>query len=76
VYLKVKVTPAGKRDELKEISPDTFAATVRAPAKHHLANRAVAGLLASHFGLPVSRVKLISGHHSPGKIFDIQTSVL
>ncbi|OJI09189.1 MAG: hypothetical protein COV08_02040 [Candidatus Vogelbacteria bacterium CG10_big_fil_rev_8_21_14_0_10_49_38] len=71
MYLKVKVTPGAKRDQLKEIASATFAATVKAPAKHNLANRAVAGLLASHFGRPVAKVKLVSGHHSPSKIFDL-----
>jgi len=71
MYIHVKVQPNAKRDKLQEMKADHFTAEVKAPAERNLANERVRKLLAGHFGIPAKSVRLISGHHSPSKIFDI-----
>lgn len=71
MYIKVKVTPGAKVDELVKISNDHFKIKVKALAKNNEANKAVIALLANFLHLPEGKIRLISGHHSPSKILDV-----
>ena len=72
MYVKVKVKPESKRDEIHKISVDRFEVFVRAPAERGMANGKVKELLAKYYKLPITKVRLITGHTSPSKIFAVE----
>ncbi len=73
MYIKVKVFPDQKKESFVEIGDLRFEARVRAPAERNLANREVMGLVARHFGVPMGKVRIVSGHHSPSKILAVES---
>lgn len=50
---------------------DHFEVSVRELAERNLANRRIIELVARRFKLPVGKVRIISGHHSPSKILSV-----
>jgi len=75
MYIKVKVSAGVKKEAFSELGKDSFAVSVREPAERNLANTRVRELVARHFGLPVGKIKIVSGHHSPSKILSISTVI-
>lgn len=71
MYIRVRVTADAKKETLKQISEDSFVASVKMPAEQNLANKRVLELVATHFGVEPKQIRIISGHHSPGKILSI-----
>jgi hypothetical protein len=71
MYIKVRVTAGAKKESFEKKTDDHFVVSVKEPAQMNRANKQVIALLADHFGVPVGKVHLVSGHHSPSKIFDI-----
>jgi len=71
MYCKVKVVPAAKKESFVKKSEDHFNVSVKEPAERNLANRRVLELVAEHFKVPYGKVRLVSGHHSPSKIFRV-----
>ncbi len=71
MYVKIRVQTEAKREEIRQIKPDHFEVSVKEPAKQNLANKRAMELVALHFKIPVKKVKIVSGHHSPSKIFSI-----
>lgn len=71
MYIKIRVFPDSKKEEIKEIKEDTFEVKVKMPAKQGLANDRVREILANHFSLPTNKVHLISGHQCQSKIFSL-----
>ena len=69
--IKAKVRAEAKSDTIRKIAADAFAVSVRASASRGRANRRVAELLGEHLGGRVI-IRLVSGHHSPSKIFSVQ----
>lgn len=72
MYIKVKVVPESKKDEIKAVGPNRYEVKVKAPAERGLANEAVISLLAKHLKLPSSHFRLISGHHERSKMFSVR----
>ena len=71
VYIKVRVTPGSKRESLEETGENTYTVLVKEPAKQNRANTRVRELLAHHIGVEPKRLRLVSGHRSPSKIFSV-----
>ncbi len=71
MYIKVKVTAGSKKESFLKIKDDTYKIEVKELAERNTANRRVTFLLAQNFNLPTNKIKLVSGHHSPSKIFNI-----
>lgn len=71
MYVKVEVNPDAKREKLVQVSKDRLKISVREPAERNLANKRVAELIATYFSVPTKHVRLISGHHSPVKMFSV-----
>lgn len=68
----VIVKPGSKKGPL--VQPDLLGGLlvyVREPALEGKANKAVIALVAKHFGVPGSSVRLIRGHTSTRKLFEI-----
>lgn len=71
MYVYVRVTAGQKREFVEVVRKNRFKIAVREPAERNLANRRVAALVAKHYKTDTARVRLISGHTSPAKIFSV-----
>ena len=71
MYIKVRVVAGAKKELFEKVSDDHFKVSVKEKAQMNMANKQVARLLAEYFKMSRKQVRLISGHHSPSKIFDI-----
>ncbi|OGY96581.1 MAG: hypothetical protein A2128_00850 [Candidatus Liptonbacteria bacterium GWC1_60_9] len=67
----VRAKPGAKRPEIEKIDEAHYAVAVREPAREGKANRAIEAALAEHFGVPSSRVEIVSGHHGRVKVVEI-----
>jgi uncharacterized protein (TIGR00251 family) len=68
--IQVKVKPNSKTEE---ISQEGYSITVKVkePPREGRANQAVIKLLAEHFGVPHSQVRILSGSRSRNKVIGI-----
>lgn len=71
MYIRVQVKPSAKKESVIKTDDKTFSIAVKEPSERNLANGRVRSILASEFGVSAAKVKLVSGHRSPRKIFDI-----
>jgi uncharacterized protein (TIGR00251 family) len=69
--IAVTVKPNAKKSEIVEQGANQYRASVRSSAQDGKANRELIDLLAAHFGLPKSTVKIAHGHAARRKIIDI-----
>jgi uncharacterized protein (TIGR00251 family) len=70
--IRVRVSPKSVTDEIVG-EGDTLVARVKEPPQEGRANQAVMKLLARHFNVPVSQVRIRSGVKSRNKVFEILT---
>lgn len=71
MYLRVHVAPGSRREKVSEGKEGTLLISVREPAEGNQANKRVRELVALHLMLPLSKVRILSGHHSPTKLLTI-----
>jgi hypothetical protein len=70
--IQVKVKPRSKTEDVtKEMGGDVYLVRVKEPPVEGKANRAVLKLLARHFGVPESRLRIVSGLASKNKIIEV-----
>lgn len=72
MYVRVRVFAGSKKEKFEGESNDHFVAHVKEKAERNMANRRVVELVAEHFGVEPGKVRIVSGHHSPGKILDVR----
>jgi uncharacterized protein (TIGR00251 family) len=70
VKIQVKVKPNSKTDEVSR-EGDSFIVKVKEPPKEGRANQAVIRLLAEHFGVSQSQVRILSGFRSRNKVIEV-----
>ena len=68
--IQVKVKPNSKTQEVSQ-EGNSFAVKVKEPAREGRANQAVIKLLAEHFGVPKSQVRILSGLTSKNKVIEV-----
>ncbi len=73
MYIKVRVQAGSKRESFEQKDTTTYFISVTEPAERNLANRRVVALCARYLKVPVSKVKIISGHRSPSKILAVDS---
>jgi len=71
-YIHVKVTAGARKEELVEKNEDHFLVSVKEKAEHNLANTRVLELLALHFKISKSKIRIVNGHHSPSKLLVVE----
>ncbi len=71
MYLKVKVHPSSKQNKVIQKSPDSFEIFVRAKPVDGKANEAVLDLLSEFLRKPRSKIRLVKGGMSRGKIIEV-----
>jgi hypothetical protein len=69
--IHVKLKPNSRTEELSR-EGDSYIAKVREPPREGKANQAVIKLLADHFGVPQSQVRIVSGSKSRNKIIEVE----
>jgi uncharacterized protein (TIGR00251 family) len=70
MQIQVKVTPNSKTEELSQ-EGNSFIVKVKEPPREGRANQAVIKLLAEHFGIPRSQVRILSGLKSRNKVVEV-----
>ena len=71
MYIKVRVIAGAKKESFEKVSDDHFKIIVKEPAEKNRANKRVIDILADFYTIPKKAVRIVNGHHSPSKIFDI-----
>ena len=70
--IQVKVKPRSKTEDVtKEMDGNVYVVRVKEPPVEGKANRAVLKLLARHFGVPESRLRIVSGLSSKNKVVEV-----
>ncbi|MDO8518011.1 MAG: DUF167 domain-containing protein [bacterium] len=72
MYVKARVRAGAKKEEVVVLPDNRFEILVKQKPIQNLANRRVVELVAAHFHIPVEKVRIISGHHSPSKILSVE----
>jgi uncharacterized protein (TIGR00251 family) len=73
LIVKVKVKPNSRVEEVVEMSRGELEVKVKAPPEKGKANKRLVEVLARHYGVPPSRVKILKGHTSRTKLVEIET---
>jgi len=68
--IQVRVKPNSRTEEVSQ-EGDSFMVKVKEPPKEGKANQAVIKLLAEHFGVAKSRVRILSGFRSKNKVIEV-----
>jgi len=68
--IQVKVKPNSNTGKLSQ-EGNSFIVKVKEPPKEGKANQAVIRLLAEHFGVPQSQVRILSGFRSRNKVIEV-----
>ena len=71
MHIKVLVIPKAKKERIVNKTADIYEIQVKEPAEHNQANLRVRELLAEIYSINKGKVRLISGHRSPHKKFDV-----
>lgn len=71
MYVKVRVQPGVRKEKVLANADGIFEIWVREPAERNMANARVRTIIAAHYGVSVGAVRIVSGHRSGSKIFDV-----
>ena len=71
MYIKVFTKPSARREEVAELASGTLRISVKEPAQGNQANLRVRTIVAERLGLPVGKVRLLTGHRSRSKMLSI-----
>ncbi|HML15381.1 MAG TPA: DUF167 domain-containing protein [Bryobacteraceae bacterium] len=72
MMLRIKVIPRSSRSEIAGALADgTLKIRVAAPPEKGKANDALIALLAAHYGVARTKVKIVSGHGTSRKLVEI-----
>ena len=69
--ISVTVKPNARLAAITQLGEVEFHAAIREPARDGKANLALVDLLARHFGIPKSAVKIIRGRSARRKVIEI-----
>jgi uncharacterized protein (TIGR00251 family) len=72
MHIKVKVTPDAKKEKLIMLSENSFKISVKEKAKDGKANQKVMDILKEILKPRPKKLKLVVGHTSPSKIFEVE----
>ncbi|HEY4489375.1 MAG TPA: DUF167 family protein [Candidatus Paceibacterota bacterium] len=71
MYIRVRVITGARTESFSKVSDDHYDLRVREKAERNMANRRVMQMIAEHFAIPVNKIRIVNGHHSPGKILSV-----
>ena len=70
MYIKVKMRPNSRKEQIEKVSDDHYNVSVKEKAENNRANDRLLEIMRNQF--PNSIIRIISGHHSPSKILSIE----
>jgi hypothetical protein len=73
--LRVLVKPGASSDEVTRLADGSLQVRVKARAREGEANEAVTRVVARHFRIPRTSVRIVSGHKSRSKLLELPESV-
>jgi uncharacterized protein (TIGR00251 family) len=73
MYIKVKVFPESKTNEIIKKSEDSFEIKVKQKPVDGKANSQVIELLSLYLKIPQNKIFLVKGHKERNKIFEIRS---
>lgn len=73
MVLTVKIRPRSREAKVEELGPGFYKIHVLSPPWRGEANREVVSVLASHFRIPASRIRILKGEKSRLKIISVET---
>lgn len=71
MYIRVHVVPEAKRERIVQKNEYEWDIAVKEPASRNLANMRIRELLAAQYNTKRERVRIVTGHRSPTKLFAI-----
>ncbi len=74
MYVKVRVTSGMRKEKIVQIDDVTWEMVIKEPAERNLANKKIRSILAEVYNTEEGNVRIVTGHHSPSKIFDVDIS--
>ncbi len=74
MYVKVRVYPKSKKEKIEETGENRFDVHVKELAKDNRANERMIEMMARHFSVNKSAIRIINGHHSPSKLLSVTSS--
>ncbi len=69
--ISVKAKSNAREEKIERMDETHFSISVKEPPVGGKANAAIRRVVAHHFGVPPSRVELVSGHASRQKVFEV-----
>lgn len=69
--VRVDAFPEAGREKIEELAHEHLRIAVREPALRGLATARIRALVAFHYRVPLSRVRLLTGARSPHKRFGV-----
>ncbi len=70
MFIKVFVTPGAKKERVEE-KGEMLLISVREPAEQNRANDRVREIIAERAGVPVGKVRILTGHRSRSKMISV-----
>lgn len=71
MIIKIKARPGSSREEIQKNDENSYEVHIKAKAEKGKANLALIKILAKHFDIPTSRIKIKKGASSHNKIIEI-----
>lgn len=71
MLIHIKIKPDSNKDDVVKKNDASYIVFVREEAKENKANYAMLLLMAEYLDVPVSILRIITGHHSPSKIIEV-----
>ena len=71
--IRVKVNAGSRSESVRLLEAGFYQVRTRAPAEDGRANARVLELLAEEFGVPVRRIRIVTGHTRPLKLVEVRT---
>lgn len=71
-YITARVRAGARAERIERKESGRFEIAVREPAEGNAANRRALSLLARELGVPVSRLRIASGHRKPAKRIELR----
>ena len=69
--VRVKAKPNARQNKISDLGDNFFEISVKSSPIKGQANREITGLLAEHFKINQSRIKIIAGRSGRLKLFDL-----
>ncbi len=71
MYIKVHVVAGARKERVTKESDTEFHIHVKEPAERNMANKRVREILAWELGISPVKVKMLTGHRSPSKVYTV-----